>query len=282
MTYPEKESYLKTDKAGRIILPAEITSRYNIKPGSKIRLYESPNGLQIFIPWRLSKLYIEPTSQCNLDCRTCMRNTWDEQQGMMTEETFSRILEGLKEFNPLPSVFFGGFGEPLFHPRIIDMIARVKALGVPVELITNGVLLTKEISRQLIEARLDTLWVSLDGATPESYSDIRLGATLPQVLENLAGFRDAVSENYHWDNSLLLSRQPVTKLGIAFVAMKRNIADLPAVINIGQRYNAEHFMVTNLLPYSKDMIPETLVLPGDYQQQQPDTITRPRCYGNDL
>ena len=75
------------------------------------------------------------------------------------------------------------------HPGIVDMVARVKALGATVELITNGTLLTQEMSRRLIEAGLDMLWVSLDGATPESYADVRLGAALPEVLANLANFR---------------------------------------------------------------------------------------------
>ena len=92
---------------------------------------------------------------------------------------------------PSPEVFFGGFGEPLAHPRIFEMVERVKALGVPrVELITNGCLLDEQASRRLITAGLDTLWVSLDGIRPESYSDVRLGALLPHVLENLRVFRD--------------------------------------------------------------------------------------------
>jgi len=34
------------------------------------------------------------------------------------------------------------------------------------------------------------LWVSLDGATPDSYADVRLGAALPEVLANLKSFRN--------------------------------------------------------------------------------------------
>ena len=39
-------------------------------------------------------------------------------------------MEGLKVISPKPTVFFGGFGEPLSHPGIVDMVARVKALGI--------------------------------------------------------------------------------------------------------------------------------------------------------
>lgn len=283
---PDKADHLDIDKAGRVILPPELLSRYNIKPGSQIRLIESPNGLQLQLPARLAKLYIEPTSSCNLDCRTCIRNVWDEPQGMMSEAVFSRVGEGLQAFSPIPSVFFGGFGEPLFHPNIVKMIARLKALGITVELITNGTLLTRELSRELIEAGLDTLWVSLDGATPESYADIRLGAALPEVLENLAHFRQITNERYGTESLHSLFPISRTKLGISFVAMKRNIADLPAVINIGHQFDAEHFMVTNVLPYTREMIDEVLyyrTLINDYKhgnipEIDADEITRTPVY----
>ena len=263
---PDKINDLTADNTGSLKLPPELLSRYNVQPGSKIRLTESADGLQIQLPSRLSKLYIEPTSMCNLDCRTCMRNAWDEPQGMMSDEVFTRVAEGLKAFSPLPSVFLGGFGEPLSHPKIIDMISRLKTLGTRVELITNGTLLTKEMSRNLIKAGLDMLWVSIDGATPESYSDIRLGATLPKVLENLKQFSKTINVMFGTEESHSLFPQSGTKLGIAFVAMKRNIADLPAVINMGLQFGAEQYMVTNLLPYTPEMIDDVL-----YYQSIKDT-----------
>jgi MoaA/NifB/PqqE/SkfB family radical SAM enzyme len=78
------------------------------------------------------------------------------------------------------------------------------------------------------------------------------------VIENLAGFNRAVSEAFGLTPMRSLFAGTTITLNIAFVAMKRNIADLPEVINIGRKYGAEHFMVTNLLPYTRDMIDETL------------------------
>jgi MoaA/NifB/PqqE/SkfB family radical SAM enzyme len=69
------------------------------------------------------------------------------------------------------------------------MVRRAKAAGsCQVELITNGCLLSGDTSTELMEAGLDTLWVSLDGIRPESYGDMRLGALLPQVVANLRDF----------------------------------------------------------------------------------------------
>ncbi len=49
---------------------------------------------------------------------------WGEPLGAMDGRTFDRLLEGVAALSPRPEVFFGGYGEPLCHPRIVDMIGR--------------------------------------------------------------------------------------------------------------------------------------------------------------
>lgn len=237
------------DDQGRLILPAEVVSQYGLKADSQVEIVEDGKGLFLQPPiTHLRKVYIEVTNRCNLECRTCMRNIWDETLGQMSRLTFNRILESLRSFSPPPTIFFGGFGEPLAHPDILEMVAEAKALGSSVELITNATMLTSDMSCRLIETGLDILWVSIDGATPESYADIRLGAALPEVLANLKNFRDIRMENQ------LLTPE----IGIVFVAMKRNIADLPTVLRLGSERDATHFLVTNVLPYSDEMKKEVL------------------------
>ncbi|HEX7592895.1 MAG TPA: SPASM domain-containing protein, partial [Anaerolineae bacterium] len=132
--------------------------------------------------------------------------------------------------------------------KTIEMIERVRAIGAPVELITNGVLLNAERARRLIAAGITTLWVSLDGSKPESYEDVRLGAELPRVLENIETFRSLRRHAF----------RPTPEIGINFVAMKRNIADLPEVLALARRIGARRLMVSNVLPYDAEMQKETL------------------------
>jgi MoaA/NifB/PqqE/SkfB family radical SAM enzyme len=267
------------DAEGRLVVPAELAARLGLKPGASVLLDEETNSFRVRRPVaQLAKVYVEPTSRCNLSCRTCIRNAWEEPLGDMSELTFSRVLAGLAAFDPLPEVFFGGFGEPLAHPRIFDMVERAKTMGVPrVELITNGCLLDEHASRRLIAAGLDTLWVSLDGIRPESYDDVRLGALLPRVLENVSGFRDVRREmrvtplppqnriRYEYNEGnvdgygeyrALPALLP--QLGIVFVAMRRNIADLPELVTTSRLLGATRFLVTNVLAYTEDLVPEIL------------------------
>ncbi len=115
---------------------------------------------------RLAKVYIEPTNRCNLDCRTCMRHGWEEPLGFMEFGLFEKIMADLRSFPERPGIFFGGFGEPLGHARIADMVAAAKPGGSEVELISNGILLDEAMADRLVAAGLDRLWVSIDGASP--------------------------------------------------------------------------------------------------------------------
>lgn len=237
-------AWAEVDESGRLVLPDEVITRYGLSPGAKVRLDEGGNFLRMHRPiTQLTKLYIEPTVACNLECITCFRNDWEQPIGRMSEETFERIFEELKTLDPIPNVYFGGIGEPLFHQKTIKWIARIKTLGVKVEMITNGTLLTEKRSKQLIDSGLDLLWVSIDGASPESYADVRLGAELPKVLENLRRLFK-MRKGGHF---------PIPEIGVAFVAMKRNIADLPKIIRLGHTFGARYYSVSNLMPVIPEM-----------------------------
>jgi MoaA/NifB/PqqE/SkfB family radical SAM enzyme len=244
----KNEYWVETDEQGRLVLPAEILNAYGILPGSQMLIKEGSKGLHLHRPiMQLAKVYIEPTSRCNLNCRTCIRNSWKEPQGDISGETWNRVIESLKVLPSRPEVFFGGFGEPLLLTNIAEMVMQVKKVAGKVDLITNGILLSEQRSHELIEAGLDTLWVSLDGVTPESYADVRIGAVLPQVLDNIrriAGMRQDISSK--------------PEIGISFVAMRKNIADLPALIRMGPELGISRYMVTNVFPYTEEMCKEML------------------------
>jgi MoaA/NifB/PqqE/SkfB family radical SAM enzyme len=242
-------AWAEVDEQGRLILPPDVVAKYGMQPGTKVRLDEGENFVRMHRPvTHLAKVYIEPTVECNLDCITCFRNAWDQPMGRMSEETFQSILAGLRELDPIPSVYFGGIGEPLFHPKTIEWIAEVKKLGVKVELISNGTTLTEKKSQQLIDSGLDVLWVSIDGASPESYRDVRMGAELPKVIDNLKRLFK-MRKGGHF---------PKPEIGVAFVAMKRNINDLSKIIKMGHTFGARYYSVSNVQPVTAELQEERL------------------------
>lgn len=251
-----KVHYARVNERNEIILPPKLAQELGLIPGDKIRVQPNSPGLYLHPSINtLKRAYVEVTNKCNLTCSTCMRNVWDAQYGHMTDETFGHILAGLGDFPEKPELFFGGYGEPLSHPKLLEMIERAKTLGHQVSLITNGTLLTEPVSQRLIEIGLDMLWVSLDGASPECYTDVRLGAALPLVLENLARLQTQQHKRFgpgKWSG--------YPKLGIAFVAMQRNIQDLGEVIRLGTHLGAVEFSITNVLAHNTALLNENLYM----------------------
>jgi MoaA/NifB/PqqE/SkfB family radical SAM enzyme len=241
-------NYFQVDRNGRLIVPAEVAARYGLKPGAKLKLEQGPNSLLLQRPiTHLAGVYIEPTTECNLRCRICVRHAWSEPLGAMSWATFQRILQGLRSFEPLPRLFFGGFGEPLTHPEIYRMVRAAKELGTVVALITNGTLLDDGSLQALTESGLDTLWVSVDGATEACYAEARSGAALEGVLRNVARLQQAQR----------LSRKG-PQVGLAFVAMAGNAGEFPQLLQWGLRQGIKKFSVSNVLPHTEELKDRTL------------------------
>ena len=69
--------WAQVDENGRLILPAEFSQAFGLEPGVRLRLDKENNTFRLHRPvTHLAKIYIEPTTLCNLDCRTCIRNVW--------------------------------------------------------------------------------------------------------------------------------------------------------------------------------------------------------------
>lgn len=193
------------------------------------------------------KLYIEATTGCNLQCRTCIRNVWSDPIVQMSKNTFQNIVERLKDLPEINRVVFTSFGEPLTHPHIIEMIESIRSRGIPVTIGTNGILLNPKIIRELIRLGVDKVMVSVDGGKPETYADIR-GASLRQIIENIQILNSLKKEL----NSLFPA------VGIEFVIMKSNMDELPDIASLAAKLNISRLLVSNLLPYTEDMLPEVL------------------------
>jgi len=82
-------------------------------------------------------------------------------------------------------------GEPTLHPRLLDMIMYAKKNNIqPICLITNGTLLTKKISMNMLNAGIDVIEISLDAVRKDTYESIRLGASFKEVMDNTQRFID--------------------------------------------------------------------------------------------
>jgi len=109
---------------------------------------------------------------CNLCCKGCTAFSQLAQEEFLSYEGYCRDMHKLAELTEhnLSEIMYTG-GEPLLHPQIADMVAYVTERQVAdrVEIVTNGMLLTHELSDKLIDAGLKRLRISVDGLSSEDY-----------------------------------------------------------------------------------------------------------------
>jgi len=201
---------------------------------------------------QLSKLYVELTTACNLDCVMCVRRTWkDEGFGPMSWELYQNLIEQLRAFPQPPTIHFGGYGEPMTYPHFLEAITLAKSIGCRVEMTTNGALLTPKIAQALIDLDVDKVMVSIDGVSPEVYDDIRVHSDFQKVIHNFMElFRRKLNQRGRG------LHKPI--VGISFVAMKRNIADLPRLPQLAHQIGATEIKVSNVVPYYPELESEIL------------------------
>jgi len=199
---------------------------------------------------QLTKLYIEITTACNLDCQMCVRRTWHEPIGHMPLTTFIDLMEQVRQLPSPPIIHLSGYGEPTFHPDFLEMVRLAKATGAAVEITTNGTLLDAELAEALIDLDLNRLMVSIDGVTPEHYDDIRVNSSFDQVIENFRHLRRLKMRGK--------GRHGNPQVGIAFVAMKKNVADLPRLPWLANHIGAWEIQVSNLVPHTPELESEIL------------------------
>ena len=142
-----------------------------------------------------SRLYVECTAACNISCNQacCAPETGitrTRQAGMLDFDLFTRVID---EAGPsLGRVDFFNYGEAFLHKRAVEMCEYIKTKFPHIYLYTSttGLAFTEERARRLVQSGIDEVTFSIDGATPESYSQYRQRGDFNKAIANLTAAVD--------------------------------------------------------------------------------------------
>jgi radical SAM protein with 4Fe4S-binding SPASM domain len=137
------------------------------------------------LPYAPTKITIESGNVCNLRCPLCPTGQLDKSatKGMLPFATFEKILNELDR--DLITIRLYNWGEPLLNKDIVRMCQLAYDRGVSVKLSSHLNDLTPELAEGLLRARVKKIYVSADGATPESYAVYRRGGDWKRVMDNI-------------------------------------------------------------------------------------------------
>lgn len=134
---------------------------------------------------------IEPTGLCNLKCVMCPQafdEMPDEESQMINMDLAKKIIDESAD-NGVYSIKFTWRGEPALHKGLVEMVRYAKSKGIPeVQFTTNGTPYNEKKVRDLIDAGLDRIIFSVDGARKETVEQIRVGIKFDKVVETIKAF----------------------------------------------------------------------------------------------
>lgn len=154
---------------------------------------------------------IESTNACNMRCPMCYRYRM-KNLGFMDFNIYKKIIDECSS-HKIYSIRLSWRGEPLLHPKIIDMIKYAKNKGISeVSFLTNGLLLEK-LKDKLIEAGPDWITLSFDGLG-DTYEKIRRPAKYNDMLRSIKNFQKRKKEKG--------KIKPVLKVQTIWTAIENN------------------------------------------------------------
>ncbi|RLB67205.1 MAG: hypothetical protein DRH08_04255 [Deltaproteobacteria bacterium] len=164
---------------------------------------------------------IDVTQRCNLYCLGCIchsplfgdkSNNSENIQKDLSFELYQTLCNQLKSYAPCEIILIGE-GEPLLHPRLVDMVRLAKQSGLKVRIVTNGTLLDRSMVSQLVEAGLDRIDVSLWAVNPDDAVEVypKTGRkTFERQMSGLSLLAEAKHEA-KLNTPKVLLHQPISK-----------------------------------------------------------------------
>ena len=187
-------------------------------------------------------LYLETTNRCNLLCTTCPR-TYEELEppSDMSWEVFTSIVD---QFPEIERVVLHGVGEPMMAAELPKMVTYLKARGVYVLFNTNGTLMRDKKCREIIEAGLDEMRISLDAAEPKAFEAVRGRDLFQRILRNVKNLVALKKE--------IKAEKP--RLSLWLTGLRETLKQLPAFIRLAHQIGVHEVHLQRLVYFANSPI----------------------------
>lgn len=193
------------------------------------------------ISWNLTK-------KCNLRCEHCYiaagRISKGEARDEMSTDECLRVVDEICEVNPEALLILTG-GEPLLRKDVFEIASYAGERGLWVVVGTNGVLITEELCRRIMDAGIKGVSLSLDSLDPATHD----------LFRGVQG---------SWDNTVK-GAEVLQRVGLPFIIQttigEHNDGEILELARLAHRLGARVFNLYFLVPtgrgaYISDITPQ--------------------------
>lgn len=135
-----------------------------------------------------NQIYVEPTNCCNLNCIMCTSKAVRGKPGILKFDDWKKIINQLYKYKLEFPITMIGRGEPLINKEMVNFVDYASKHNVPCYLITNGTLLTPDLSRALLKSGIKKVQFSLHAHSSSTYEKITRKDKYDAVKSNILSF----------------------------------------------------------------------------------------------
>lgn len=181
-------------------------------------------------------IQIEVTSRCSTGCIFCPHDALSERwvEGDLSLDLYrEKIVPHLDLFE---LVYLQGWGEPMLHPNLWEMLNMAQQKGCRTGFTTNGAWLQDEQNRYLIDLGVSMISVSFAGQVAPLHESLRTNSDFAKLCENfesLAKLKTQRGVEYPW-------------LELHFLMTRPNLSQFPSLVELAASLGADEVVATNL------------------------------------
>lgn len=178
------------------------------------------------------KISMNLTKKCNLRCIQCFSDSGNLKDKELTTKDMYNLFDSMVE-NGTFFICLGG-GEPFTRTDLFDILEYGKENQLAVSIVTNGLLLTKEIIERLNNLDVDYLWVSFEGMK-DNHEKLRGKGTFDKTINALQ----------------LLKKYYKGRTALRMSINKYNIDEVDDLLKIAEKYDIDLVRYTPLLSFGR-------------------------------
>lgn len=211
-------------------------------------------------------IQIECTTRCNLKCTMCEISYWTEEGGDLQTGNLLKMVEHLPR---LKRIDLTGIGEALMNQGFFNTIELLKSRHLYVTLNDNFTLMTEKAARRIVELGVDQIFLSLDGATKETYEGIRIGANFGKVVANARRLIQIKRE--------MRAKRPEVKINT--VVCSTNYHELPGIVEVAHDLGIGMVQFVNVMTFEGTTTLDTTRVQQAVNEKFQEALERARWLG---
>ena len=176
-------------------LPGGVDPLYTARWDEFRSRYHAAARLE-YVPLFPLQIDFELNSTCQMKCSFCLHGHTKVPKRSLTFEQFCKVIDEGSCYG-LCSIKLNYINEPLLNKDLARYVEYAKSKGVlNVYFATNGLLLTEEMSQQLIDAQVSKIMISLDATTPATFMKMRGSKHFDRIVGNIQRLLELRTEGY--------------------------------------------------------------------------------------